>query len=161
MIFGDSASGKSTFATHLSKLLNVPVIHLDEIMAQLGRHEREAIAERIEQLVMRPEWIIEGNAFTKDKSRRIAAADMIIVFDFNRFLSLAHHVQRSLRIRRGKEQGSGGVTGTLNLRYYIPYILWQFPKRKNQAIRRSLDGGKPVIRLKNRRQARNYLKNQG
>src|SRR3990172_3648958 len=40
MIFGDTASGKSIFADRLGKKLSPPVIHLDELMDQIGREKR-------------------------------------------------------------------------------------------------------------------------
>lgn len=159
MIFGDSASGKSTFASKLGKKLDIPVIHLDEIMAKVGRDKKKDVLETIKTEVIKPEWIIEGNAFTKDKTERIAAADSIIVFDFNRFISLIHHIARSLRIRRGVEQQKSGVTGEFNLKYYIPYTLWRFPGRKQAAIERATASGKPVVLFHSRKDAEKYLVN--
>ncbi len=157
MVFGDSASGKSTFAVKLGNKLDLPIVHLDEIMANVGRADKKAIIAKINEMVEMPEWIIEGNAFTKDTHRRIEAADTVIVFDYNRFTSLKNHVARSMRIKLGKEKVAGGVTGSLDLRYYIPYILWQFPKRKRAAVQRVIEARKTPIILRSRRQAATYL----
>ena len=82
MIFGETASGKSTFAEGLGQATDLPVEHLDEISDEIGRNNREEIGEYIRNLADKEEWIIEGNAFTKDATHRLDRATKIFVFDF-------------------------------------------------------------------------------
>ena len=44
MVFGDYASGKSTFSIKLGKKLNIPVIHLDRASELIGRGKNKEIA---------------------------------------------------------------------------------------------------------------------
>lgn len=159
MIFGDSGAGKSTFAQKLGKHISVDVIHLDEVMEKLGRQDKAAIGAYIAAETSKAKWIMDGNAFTKDKHARIAAADLIIVFDINRFKALASHIVRYIKLKTGiQKAAAGGHSTKLNLPYYVPYILWQFPGRKQEAIERATKSGKPMMFVKSHRQADVLLK---
>jgi adenylate kinase family enzyme len=154
MIFGDSGAGKSTFAKKLGKKSGLPVLHLDEVMETLGREDKKAIGAFIEKETQKAKWIIDGNAFTKDTHARIKAADLIIVFDINRFKALWSHARRYMQKRLGKHGPSiAGESAQLNLPYYVPYILWQFPGRKQAAIQRVIDHNKKLIFVKSHKQA--------
>lgn len=97
---------------------------------------------------------MDGNAFTKDKHARIAAADLIVIFDINRFNALARHIVRYIKLRTGLQKvATGGHSSKLNLPYYVPYILWQFPGRKKAAVERAKAAGKSIEYVKSRRQA--------
>ena len=154
MIFGDAGAGKSTFAKKLGESTGIDVLHLDEVMDKMGRKDRAAIGEFIAKETTKAKWIMDGNAFTKDKHARIAAADIIIVFDINRFKALASHIARYLKLKTGLQKTrAGGEYTKLNLPYYVPYILWHFPARKMAAIERAKAAGKPVTFVKSYRQA--------
>ena len=154
MIFGDSGAGKSTFAKKMGERMQLDVLHLDEVMDKIGRKDKAAIGEYIAAEVSKAEWVIDGNAFTKDKHTRIAAADLIIVFDINRFKALGSHVRRYIKLKTGlQKMVAGGHSTKLNLRYYVPYILWKFPVRKQAAIARVQKAGKPMRFVKNFKQA--------
>lgn len=157
MIFGDAASGKSTFSVKLGRKLGLPVLHLDEVMQKLGRENKAAVAEYIRQEADKPDWIIEGNAFTKDKRYRIGRAELVIVFASNRLVTLARHVRRYFRVRSGREQAVGGVGNELKLGYYIPYTLWHFPRRRRTAVEAARAQGKQIIVVRSRRGAQKLL----
>ena len=157
MIFGDVSTGKSTFAQQLSKKLSLPVIHLDEIMKQIGREDRENVGKKNKSLVDKKNWVMDGNAFTKDKEYRIRQADQIIVFDASPWDTFAKHLMRWSRIRLGLTKAVGGHDDGLNLVYYVPYIFFKFPERKKAAILLAESLGKKVIIIKNREQAKSYL----
>lgn len=154
MIFGDSGAGKSTFAIKLGERMQLDVLHLDEAMERIGRKDKAAIGEYIAAETSKAKWIMDGNAFTKDKHTRIAAADLIIVFDINRFKALISHIRRYIKLKTGlQKMATGGHSTKLDLPYYIPYILWQFPGRKQAAIARVQKAGKPIRFVKNFKQA--------
>ena len=158
MIFGDTASGKSTFAEALAITKSLPVTHLDLIMDKVGRNERQSIGDLIKIEASKEDWIIEGNAFTKDRSYRIEQSDVIYVFDFNRFITLAHHIKRYMKLRKGKEMRKGSENTNLNLRYFIPYILIKFPPRKKAALSIAREQSKKVIIFRTYSDVNNYLK---
>lgn len=132
MIFGNPASGKSTFANKLSEELNIPVIHLDINMDKIGRKNREEIKQFIKEQSSKESWIIEGNSFTKDKHGiRIKRADHIFIFNTNRFITFFNLMKRHIRITYKMEERKGSENPALNLKYFIPYIFFKFPKRRN------------------------------
>jgi len=157
MIFGDSASGKSTFASKLGKKLDLPVIHLDEIMESVGRDNISSIRDWIVQEASKDSWIIEGNAFTKDKDFRIQKADIIFVFDKLPIITLANHIIRWSKIKFRKHSRIGSKSTSLSLGYFIPYTLWQFPDRKRKAIEAAIKHDKKIYFVRSHKQAEKYL----
>ena len=80
MVVGSSGSGKSTFSRQLSKILKVPVYHLDMYFWkpnwQMMRYDEQIKIHK--QLIQNNKWIIDGN----DSSlfdERINEADTIIL----------------------------------------------------------------------------------
>lgn len=157
MIFGDTASGKSTFAENLGEISGTPVIHLDKIMDSMGRDDRASIGDVIRAEADNDEWIIEGNAFTKDPTYRIERAETVFAFGFSPARAMLGHVARYARIKSGVEARKGSEDTRLSLSYFVPYIFSNFPPRKEAAITlaRSLD--KELIIFNRKKQAAQYL----
>jgi adenylate kinase family enzyme len=154
MVIGDSASGKSTFSLKLGELLGVDPWHLDIEMDRMGRSNRQQIKELIRKYIDdHKDWIIEGNAFTKDRTYRIETTDMIVVFSPMRHITFYRVVRRYLRQKMGIETRVGSSDVSLNLGYYVPYICWQFPRRRRAAENYARELGKTVIQVKNYRSA--------
>jgi adenylate kinase family enzyme len=104
MVFGLPGSGKSTFATTLSKLTSFPVYHLDRyffIGNWVERDYQEFLCIQ-RTLVARNEWIIDGNSM-KSLEMRYSRADVAVYFRyprsiclwriFKRFVSPNHHIE--------------------------------------------------------------------
>lgn len=157
MIFGDSASGKSTFAHELGNKLNVPVLHLDRMMDNIGRENGEQIKNVIEEYCNKDEWIIEGNAFTKDPDSRIEKADTVYVFKTLPIITLFRHIKRFFKIRLGQERRRGSSDTRLNLIYFIPYIFIKFPKRRDRAISLAKKKVKNIVTIKSYQDAQRIL----
>lgn len=157
MIFGDAASGKSSFAEKLAEIEDLPVVHLDKVMDSIGRTARRDIGEYIKDIASQSDWIIEGNAFTKDADYRIKQADIIYVFDFNRFATLANHTRRYMKLRARREIRKGSESSDLNLRYFIPYIIFKFPPRKKRALQLARSQGSDVVVFRRYREIDKYL----
>lgn len=156
MIIGDIASGKSTFAKKLGARLTLPVLHLDEVMETMGRTNRDAIGTFIRKEADKNDWIIDGNAFTKDKTYRIERADTMIVFSARPMVTFFRHCFRWWKMKTNKELRIGAQDSRLNLRYYIPYIFRLFPKRKQEAIDYALSLKKKVIIINNLKDTEQY-----
>ncbi|MDR1433236.1 MAG: hypothetical protein LBI61_02750 [Puniceicoccales bacterium] len=84
MIFGPSASGKSTIANALGKKFGVPVHHLDRLCFLPNTFWVPRPVEEFQKLheaaVNSREWIIDGN-YTSLMASRIARATAIIWLD--------------------------------------------------------------------------------
>ena len=160
IVIGDISSGKSTFASKLGEALQLPVVHLDEIMDSIGRTNKDAIKNFIDKETKKESWIIDGNAFTKDKNKRIHIADVIFVFNLNPFISMYRHFLRYVKINYKNEKRLGSTYSKLNLSYYIPYIFFKFPKRKKDAISLAKSLNKKVIMINNYSEANYYISNK-
>lgn len=82
LIQGSSGGGKSTLAKELSKILNLPIIHLDQEYWQPGWKKPNSDEWHAKQLefINRENWIIEGAVYKKALPLRVQAADIIIFF---------------------------------------------------------------------------------
>lgn len=87
LVIGSQASGKSYLADHLGKVLELPIIHLDDLFwrwraENLTAEERN---DRVASLTEEDEWIIDGN-FIRSLDARVAASDAVILLDLPRWL---------------------------------------------------------------------------
>jgi adenylate kinase family enzyme len=133
MIFGIPGSGKSTFALKLSRLLDLPLFHLDKYFFTAGWQERnkEEFLNIQEKLVEQESWIIDGNAISS-LEMRFSRADMILYFRFNRLLCLWRILKRLKDKNPQISDRAEGCTERVRLRL-IRY-LWGFPKRVEHSI---------------------------
>ena len=89
-IIGFSGAGKSTLSKQLSKLYNLPVIHMDSLnflddWVERDRIEFNNIVDDF--LDKNDSWIIDGNYF-RISPKRYEQADLIIFLNYNRFTCL-------------------------------------------------------------------------
>lgn len=83
IVIGCPGSGKSYFSKQLSKQLNIPLYHLDNIYWKKDKTTvtREVLIEHIENIMQRDKWIIDGNYFSTLEPR-IKACESVIFLDF-------------------------------------------------------------------------------
>src|SRR5689334_13067699 len=63
LVIGSGGAGKSTFASELGAILDLPVTHLDQVYWTPGweKPSKDEWSSTIDQLVAQPEWILDGN----------------------------------------------------------------------------------------------------
>lgn len=100
-IIGYSGSGKSTTATQLGKLFDIPVLHLDSVQFTAGWQEsnRQEALGTVASFMEQANWIIDGNYTDFLQAERLQAADKIIFMDFPRLTCLKRVLQRYLQYR--------------------------------------------------------------
>lgn len=133
MLFGIPGSGKSTFALKLSRILHLPLFHLDKYFFLEGWKERDydEFLDIQSELVKQEYWIIDGNA-TRSLEMRYRRADMILYFNFNRVLCLYRIFKRLIHKHPHLSDRADGCTEKVRRRL-ITY-LWGFPKRVKPQI---------------------------
>lgn len=130
-IIGAPGSGKSTLALRLSKLLSLPVYHLDNYMfdSSGNKVEKASFLSQKEKMINNDKWIIEGCSIST-LSMRFSKADLIIYLDFTPWVCLYRIIKRFIFMPK-KLKGTGCLQG-VNMRLFI-YILF-FRKRKRPTI---------------------------
>lgn len=98
LVIGSYGSGKSTFAKRLHNVLNIELIHLDEMFwsSNWEPTPEEVMINKIKQVIMKESWIIDG-FYPGTFDIRFKHADTIIFLDLNRLLCLYNAISRTLK----------------------------------------------------------------
>lgn len=134
-----SGCGKTTFGRALAERIGVPFVELDAIHWQAGWRELDAreLRRRVEALVARDAWVIDGVYRGKLGHLVLDAADTVVWLDLPRSVWLPRLVARTIRrvVRReelwngNRETLRGAVSGPDSL---IAYALRTAPRRRQR-----------------------------
>lgn len=148
MVYGVTGAGKSTYAAALGRLLDLPVVAVDELTWQPGpladppgqpwqAEPLERQREVVGQVCAGDDWIID-HGYGSWLDIPLARVELIVGLDFSRLVSLNRLIRRCLRnIRRHTPICHGNVEtwGTLVGEHSI--VRWHFHSfaRKRARIR--------------------------
>jgi len=138
-IIGVGGSGKSTLARQLGDILNIEVIHLDNLFWKSGWIETPLFEwiEIQEDLVQHEKWIIDGN-FGRTLDIRLPAADTVIFLDFPRILCLYRWLKRAaFNFGTSRPDMAQGCNEKLDWNF-VQWV-WGFPKRGRLHVLRMLE----------------------
>ena len=158
-IVGSSGAGKTTLSLELSRILDLPIIHLDAEYWQPGwtKPPSEVWFERQTELLKGERWIIDGN-YGGTMASRFVAADTIIFLDFPRLLCTWRILKRVLEYRPGtRPDMAEGCDERFDLAF-IKYV-WTFPERHRPRILERLETypEKTLYHLKQPAELREFL----
>lgn len=134
LVIGCSGAGKSTVSRELGKILDIEVVHLDNLLWKSGCNltEPSEEPEMLREILDRPRWIMDGN-YTASLPMRLNAADTVVVVDFHRLRCLAGALKRLMRYRgRNRPDMGGGCEEELNLAF-LKWI-WDYPKKERPQL---------------------------
>ena len=162
-IIGYSGSGKSTLARHISKIMNIPVLHFDKVNWTFGWNEREHSEQSNivrEFLNNNPSWVIDGNYSRLFYEERMSSADKIIFMNFGRFNCLFRAIKRFVKYKGStREDMSEGCPEKLDVTF-IKWILLdgrkKIEKQRYKSIIKKYDS--KVIIIKNQKQLNKLYK---
>jgi adenylate kinase family enzyme len=158
-IVGCGGSGKSYVARELSRLLDLPITHMDAVYFDdqwnpLPMERFEAVQRN---LVAAPRWVIDGN-YNSTIQLRLETADTVVFMDLPTHVCLWGILSRQLRHGRGQNDQNGvynRITGDV-LRYVLGYRRKMRPRVLAKIDQHA--SGARVIMLTSRRQTRHFLR---
>ncbi|MCH9608998.1 MAG: hypothetical protein S4CHLAM45_02610 [Chlamydiales bacterium] len=127
-LIGPPGSGKSTFASKLGKILNLPVHHLDKHIFEPGgkKKDKQEFIEIQKALLEETAWIVEGCSFSTFEMR-FSKADILIYFHFSKAVCFWRFFKRFFNYK----QEFGGLQ-TIN--WELLKYTWNFDKEKRARI---------------------------
>lgn len=139
LIIGAGGAGKSTFARRLSEILKLEVIHLDALYWQAGWVEtpKPEWKEKVEELLKRDAWIMDGN-YSGTLDIRIEACDTVIFLDIAPLTCLWRIFKRLLQYHnRRRPDMAAGCEEKLDVEF-IGWV-WAYRKRSRPKVVRLLE----------------------
>jgi adenylate kinase family enzyme len=134
-IIGRSCAGKLTLAHALSKQLNIPVTHLDQLAHKPDtnwQREDDVIFERLhDEEIAKDSWIVEGN-YSFLMPQRFARAETVIWLDTS-FLLFFYRVFKRAFQGRSKRIGQlkGAPVFDVSAKLIL-YSFWNYPKNRRK-----------------------------
>ncbi|MGB5259910.1 MAG: adenylate kinase [Gammaproteobacteria bacterium] len=152
LVLGPCGSGKTRLSRELSRILDLPVIHLDANFWRPGwistpqSEWRDVVSSLIEQ----ESWVMDGT-YESTLDLRVPAAEAIIEVNCPRWISLWQVLRRS-RYYRNRPRPDAPAGQPIDLAY-LRYI-WKYPAETSAIVAELIEKhgpDKPVIRLDSRK----------
>ena len=155
IVIGSPGSGKSTFAKKLHKATALPLFHLDMLYwnADKTTVEKPVFRQRLDQVLRREEWILDGN-YASTMEMRLAACDTVFFLDYPTEVCLS-----GVRQRQGKPRSDIPWTDTEDDPEFLRFIE-AFQEESRPKILALLEtyGHKEIHIFKSRDEADTYIK---
>ncbi len=164
LVIGSAGSGKSYFGRALAERLGVEVIHLDQHFWGPGWCEpsHPVWDARLEELLARPAWVMEGS-YTRTLQRRLQACDTAIFLDLPRWLCMWRVLWRIWTTRgQVRFDMAPGCPEQFHLGFLG--LVWGYPARSRPKVLALLEqrrGAIALYRLRSRREVRQFLAGRG
>lgn len=140
LVIGCSGAGKTVFARYLSRATGLPLVNLDQEFWQPGwvEPDKQIWAARVEELIAKPRWIMDGN-YLGTLALRLNRADMVIFLDPPRFVCLWRAIVRSLRnLGRTRDDMAPNCPERFDWNF-LKYI-WNFRRVHRPRVLKTLHG---------------------
>ena len=118
IVIGCSGSGKSTFSRALHNKTGIPLYHLDMMYwnADKTTVDKSVFLERLDIVLEKDEWIIDGN-YASTMELRMTACDTVIFLDYPLDVCLG-----GIKERRGKPRSDMSWCETEEDAQFIEFI---------------------------------------
>lgn len=133
-IIGCSNAGKSTLADALSRKLNIPAYHLDQLAhienSKWARKPDEMLIEKHNVIIQQDTWVIDGN-YSVCMKKRLDLATCVIWLDPNVYSSVFRYLSRSFKSDPNRPGGLQGAKKEFGF-WLIKWILFNYPKNRKK-----------------------------
>jgi len=132
MIIGSCGAGKSTFAKKLSSITGLDLIHLDQQYwkANWKESDKSEWHNLMQDLVLKPQWIIDGN-YGGTIDIRLEKADTVVYLDFPTIRCLWRITKRIFKYRgRVRPDMPEGCMERFDLNFYHYVATFNLLRRK-------------------------------
>lgn len=161
-VVGGSGCGKTVLTNNLSKVLKLPVYHLDGInydkdWVQIDKNIRDT---KIRNIIKEDKWIVDGS-YKSTMLERFEAADLIIYLDYSTIAQLKGVMNRFFKNHGKEKEEIPGCKERMNWTFFKFVITWRKKKREN--ILKSLDkieNKDKIIIFKNRKELNKWFKRE-
>ena len=115
-VIGTSGSGKSTFASNVSRRLSIPYVQMDALYwkDQWQVSDESRFFSALEQVLDQPHWILDGN-YNRARSIKWRHVDVIVWLDYGFVRTLYQAVTRAVR-RAATQEPLWGTDNTESFR---------------------------------------------
>ena len=159
LIIGSPGSGKSTLARKLGNILNLPVVHLDQIFWQENwvEKDKESFDNELIAHLLQEKWIIDG-CFIRTLPLRLKHCDHVILLNYPT-LTCALRVIKRIVTNKGKTRPDMANNCPERFDFeFMKYIL-SFKGKKLPKIQSALkESGATITEIKSDKQLKNFLK---
>ena len=158
-IIGGSGTGKTTLSNNLSKILDIPVCHIDGLNYHPNWVERDSEErdKKILDKIKEDKWIIEGTYKTTLKER-FEKAELIIYLDYSSIAQVKGALGRFIKYHGQEKPEIPGCEERMSWHFLL--WVWNWRKSKRQVVLdnlKSINKDKVLI-FKNRRQLNKWYK---
>lgn len=161
-IFGNTGAGKSTLAKQLAQLTNLPLHGLDKIKFRPGGEEipHEDYLEIHQDLLQKPQWIIDGFGCVPSAWQRFAAADTLVYIDLPLYQHALWVTKRFIKglfaTPEGWPQGSPLLKSTLTS-YKVLWLCHSKLTPRYRQLVANQASEKRVFHLRSKKAIRTFL----
>lgn len=160
VIIGCPGAGKTTFSRQLAAITRLPLVHLDYYYHDDKfdyENDKASWRNKVNELVDKNEWIIEGN-YKSTFELRFARADTIIYFDYPRRISVWRTLKRRVEYRN-KQRAEMPPSWKEKISPKFMKFVWDFNETERPMIYELLKSqdNKKIIILKNPLETKQYL----
>ena len=158
LVIGSPGAGKSTFAKELSKIIGIPVYHLDKVywLPNFEKPNEDDFINKVDEIITKDEWIIDGN-YGSTLEKRLSRATLVFFLDYSKYLCVKSVLKR---IKQYENIQRDDITEGC-IETYDPEFLewvWSFPELYRPRIIDLLSKyDVKVISFKTREEASHYL----
>lgn len=161
-VIGGCGTGKTTLTNNLSKILNLPVYHIDGFNYEKDWVEvkKEIRDAKIREIIEKDNWILDGT-YTSTIVERIEKSDLVIYLDYSTLAQVKGIFQRYFSIHGKEKDDIPGCKERMTWRFLKFTLKWRKNKREFLLSKiKEAENQNKIMIFKNRKQLNKWFENE-